>query len=311
MRRYEVALRAGLTLAEGPFWDIASGALWVIDVEAAAGGGAVYRLDPRTGSLTVRPFDGPVGTAVPAVGDEMVIGLADGLYAAGWAEGDERLLAGIEHAHDPTVRVNDAKCDPRGRLFAGTIPIDFRAGISTLYRLGTAGAVPVVRDLAMANGLGWSPAGDTMYLADSRVRRVLAFDYDVETGSVSERRTWVQMPEKAGFPDGLAVDAEGAVWVAAYLGGAVHRYDADGTLVDVVELPVAKVTSVCFGGDGLTDLYVTTSRAGLTEEQLREQPSAGDVLVVPGAGRGLPGVRFDPATLQGDHARPPLPTGGL
>jgi sugar lactone lactonase YvrE len=150
--------------------------------------------------------------------------------------------------------------------------------------------------------MGWSPAGDLMYLVDSRARIIVAFDYDIESGELSGRRTWLTVPETAGFADGMAVDAEGGVWVAMYLGSAVHRYDPDGTLTDVIQLPVRKVTSVCFGGQELADLYITTARAGLTANELMAQPHAGDVFVVPGAGRGQPSVRFDPATIESARA---------
>jgi len=303
MARHEVALHTGLTLGEGPFWDTTDRSLWCVDVEQAT----VHRFDPRTGAHTARTFDAVVGTAVPAVGGGFVVGLPDGVHAADLDGSGNRLLAGVEGADDPTVRVNDAKCDPAGRLWVGTIATDLRPGVSTLYRLGAHGAEPVVRDLALANGLGWSPAGDRMYLADSRAHRILAFDYDVAAGTAVGGRTWLELPESTGYPDGLTVDAEGGVWVAMYLGAAVHRYDPGGALTDVVALPVTKVTSVCFGGAALTDLYVTTACAGLSGTQRAEQPLAGDVLVVPDAGRGLPGVRFDPGTLR---AAPTLTTGG-
>ena len=107
------------------------------------------------------------------------------------------------------------------------------------------------------------------------------------------------VPEEAGYADGMAVDADGGVWVAMYFGSAVHRYDPNGTLTEVIELPVRKVTSVCFGGRDLRDLYITTARAGLTADELIEQPHAGDVFVVSGAGHGQPSVPFDLATIEG------------
>jgi sugar lactone lactonase YvrE len=293
MSWWEVAANPHAELGEGPVWDSEESCLWFVDVREEL----VYRLDPLSGALTSKNVRQPVGAAIPRSDGGLVLGLADGIHLGEWAEPETRLIMPIPGAADPTVQINDAKCDPRGRLWAGTIATDFRAGVSTLYRFGPDGAMPAVVDCALANGMGWSPSGDLMYFVDSRARNIAVFDYNIDSGELSERRTWMTVPEAAGYADGMAVDGEGGVWVALYLGSAVHRYDPDGTLTEVIELPVRKVTSVCFGGEKLADLYITTARAGLTPDELIEQPHAGAVFVVPSAGRGQPSVRFDPATI--------------
>jgi len=295
MSAWEVAVDARAELGEGPVWDAAEACLSFVDVHRQT----VHRFDPVGGALRTHKVGQPVGSAIPRRDGGLVLGLADGIHLAEWGEPQTRLIMPIVGADDPTVQLNDAKCDPHGRLWAGSIATDFRPGVSTLYRFGPQGAVPVVVGCALANGMGWSPTGEVMYFVDSRARIIAAFDYDIDSGHLSGRRTWLTVPEAAGYADGLAVDADGGVWVAMYLGSAVHRYDPDGRLTDVVELPVRKVTSVCFGGRDLTDLYVTTARAGLTAADLIEQPYAGDVFVVSDAGRGQPSVRFDRATIDG------------
>jgi sugar lactone lactonase YvrE len=290
---WEVAVDAHAQLGEGPVWDAAESCLWFVDVPQQR----VHRLDPVGGTLVSQKVGQQVGSAIPRRDGGLVLGLADGIHLAEWGEPQTRLIMSIAGADDPTVQLNDAKCDPRGRLWAGSMATDFRPGVSTLYRFGPQGAVPVVVGCALANGMGWSPTGDLMYFVDSRARIIAAFDYDIDSGELSGRRTWLKVPEAAGYADGMAVDAEGAVWVAMYLGSSVHRYDPDGKLTDVIEMPVRKVTSVCFGGEKLTDLYITSARSGLTPEELIEQPHAGDVFVVPSAGHGQPSVRFDPATI--------------
>jgi sugar lactone lactonase YvrE len=290
---WDVAVDAHAELGEGPVWDTAESCLWFVDVQQQT----VHRLDPVGGTLGSQKVGQPIGSAIPRRDGGLVLGLADGIHLTEWGEPQTRLIMSIAGADDPTVQLNDAKCDPRGRLWAGSIATDFRPGVSTLYRFGPQGAVPVVIGCALANGMGWSPTGDLMYFVDSRARIIAAFDYDIDSGELSGRRTWLKVPEEAGYADGMAVDAEGAVWVAMYLGSAVHRYDPDGTLTDVIELPVRKVTSVCFGGEKLTDLYITTARSGLTPDELIEQAHAGDVFVVHSAGHGQPSVRFDCATI--------------
>jgi sugar lactone lactonase YvrE len=305
MSRCEVAVNAHAELGEGPVWDAAEACLCFVDVHRQT----VHRFDPVDGALASQEVGHAVGSAIPRLDGGLVLGLADGIHLAEWGESETRLIMPIVGAHDPTVRLNDAKCDPRGRLWAGSMATDFRPGVSTLYRFGPQGAVPVVVNCALANGMGWSPAGDLMYFVDSRTRIITAFDYDIDACELSGRRTWMVVPEAAGYADGMAVDADGGVWVAMYLGSAVHRYDPDGALTDVIELPVRKVTSVCFGGQDLTDLYITTARAGLTADELIEQPHAGDVFVVPGAGYGQPSIRFDPATIGGLGAAGPAGSG--
>jgi sugar lactone lactonase YvrE len=257
----------------------------------------VCRLDIPAGTVATEPVRQPISAAIPRTDGGLALALADGLYMMTWGgEGPQRVIA-MDTVDDPTVRLNDAKCDPRGRLWAGSIATDFRPGVSTVYRFGPHGAIPVITGCQLANGMGWSPDATRMYFVDSRARTIEAFDYDIDSGAVSGRRTWLSVPESDGWADGMTVDAEGGVWVAMYLGSAVRRYDPEGALSDVIELPVGKVTSVCFGGPDLADLYITSASAGLSADDLAQQPHAGALFVIPDAGRGLPSARFDPATI--------------
>lgn len=189
-----------------------------------------------------------------------------------------------------SVRFNDGGCDPAGSFYCGTMAYDQRKGAGSLYHLTTEGmASPVVHDLTVANGIGWSPDGTTTYFNDTPTRTIWAFDWDAETG-LTERRPWVRLPEDLpGSPDGLWVDQEGGVWVALYGGSAVHRY-VDRQLSEVVEVPgVTNVTACTFGGDQLQTLYITTTRENIPKG---EQPLAGAVFAVePGVG-GLPVLPF-------------------
>ncbi len=129
------------------------------------------------------------------------------------------------------VRMNDGACDPQGRFWAGTMAYDEAPGAGVLYRLELDGScTTVITGLTISNGIGWSPDGTTMYLADSGTGRVDAFDFDGASGDVTGRRTIVAIDEPGVAPDGLTVDEEGAIWVALWGGGAVHRYGPDGAL---------------------------------------------------------------------------------
>ncbi|MFJ8712266.1 SMP-30/gluconolactonase/LRE family protein [Streptomyces violaceus] len=273
---YEVAVRAEAELGEGPTWDAATGRLLWIDIL----GSRVHTYDPATGRRTVRRTEQHVGAVKPRAGGGLVLNLRDGIgLLDGDADGGFRWL---HHEPVPGRRANDAAVAPDGTLWAGTMRYDESPGGGTLSRVGGDGTVDVVLDdVAVSNGTGWSPDGRLLYYIDSPTRRVDVFDY--EDGRVSGRRTLAEIEDGAGFPDGLTVDADGCVWVALWQGSAVRRYTPDGELDRVIELPVPLVTACAFGGAGLSDLYITTARVGLTEPPA----PAGSVFVVPGAGKGM------------------------
>jgi sugar lactone lactonase YvrE len=188
---------------------------------------------------------------------------------------------------DPSVRMNEGGCDPDGRFYCGSMAYDQRPGIGSLYRLDPDGSVQVVlTDVTISNGLEWSPDDTVAYYVDTPTGRVDVFDYDSERG-LTDRRPFVR-PE-GGNPDGLTVDAEGAVWVALYGGAAVHRYTSDGRLDEVVELPTPHVTACTLGGPDLDRLYVTTSAENLDREA---DPLAGSLFAVDVGVRGRPVREF-------------------
>ncbi|MEW2246160.1 MULTISPECIES: SMP-30/gluconolactonase/LRE family protein [unclassified Streptomyces] len=276
---YEVAVRAEATLGEGPTWDAATGRLLWLDIL----GSRVHTYDPATGRRTVRTTEQHVGAVKPRAGGGLVLNLRDGVGLLD-ADGTFRWL---HHEPVPGRRANDAAVAPDGALWAGTMRYDEAPGGGTLSRItGDGTAEVVLDDVAVSNGTGWSPDGRLMYYIDSPTRRVDVFSY--ADGRVDDRRPFARIEEGAGFPDGLTVDADGCVWVALWDGGAVRRYTPDGRLDRVITLPTPRVTACAFGGPDLTDLYVTTARVGLTAPH----PTAGSLLVVPGAGQGLPQPAF-------------------
>ncbi|MER5193079.1 SMP-30/gluconolactonase/LRE family protein [Streptomyces sp. NPDC002755] len=272
---YELAVRAEATLGEGPTWDPATGRLLWLDIL----GSRLHGYDPSTGRRTVRVTDQHVGAAKPRAGGGLVLNLRDGV---GLLDPDDS-FRWLHHEPVPGRRANDAAVAPDGSLWAGTMRYDEAPGGGTLSRFtGDGSSEPVLDDVAVSNGTGWSPDGTLMYYIDSPTRRVDVFAYAAD-GRVSDRRTLVEIEDGAGFPDGLTVDADGCVWVALWDGGAVRRYTPAGELDRVLTLPTPRVTACAFGGTDLTDLYITTARVGLESPH----PVAGSLLVVPGAGKGL------------------------
>jgi sugar lactone lactonase YvrE len=283
MTSAEIALDAGDELGEGPFWDDLRGELLRVDIS----GGLVHGWNPSTDAAWRRECDEEVGAALPREGAEGLV-LAVGRRIVV----DHQVLAHVEEDR-PGNRFNDCKCDPAGRLWAGTMSGEDAPGEASLYRLAPGGEIErVIPRTTISNGLGWSPAGDGMYFIDSTTHRVDVFDYDAASGEISGRRAFAETDPSDGLPDGMTVDSEGGVWVCMFGGSAMLRYGDDGALEDRVELPVTNPTSPVFGGPDLRTLYVTSARHGLSGEQLAAEPQAGAVLVLQPGVAGLPGNRF-------------------
>lgn len=288
-------------VAESPVWDGRSGMLLWVDVLR----GEVHRTDVGHGSDEVTA----VGTAVGAValrqGDGLVAAAGDGFCLLPGDDGAPidwlwRIGYGPAPPAPPVtapnalvLRMNDAKCDPAGRLWGGSMTVDRRPGACGLYRLEAGGVVTTALDgVTVSNGLGFSPDGRTMYYIDTPRRTIDAFDFDVASGAIHGRRSFVVLEDGVGNPDGMTVDSSGALWVALAHGSAIRRYTPAGRLDTVVPMPVAKVTSCTFGGGDLRTLFVTSACVGLSERELVDQPLAGAVLAVETGIAGLPADRF-------------------
>jgi sugar lactone lactonase YvrE len=198
---------------------------------------------------------------------------------------------------NPGTTLNDARCDALGRLWAGTVSPDWREHAEGgLYRVDVdRTATRVLSSVGASNGLGWSPGDETMYYVDSATRRVDAFEYDVDAGRISNRRTFASV-ELDGYPDGLCVDVEGGVWVAVAYGGAICRYEPSGRLDEVLRLPVRAVTSCTFGGKTLDTLYITTS-ADIDIELGNSNNTAGCLFVADVGVRGFQDTPFQSMEL--------------
>ena len=263
---------------EGPVWWPAWGGLRWVDMLD----GDVLSLD---GDGVRRLHVGAVAAAIrPRRQGGMVLGVERGFALADDAGTLRRLP---ELWADETVRMNEGGCDPDGRFYCGSMAYDAAIDRGALYRLDTDGRVDVVlTGVTISNGLAWSPDGSVAYYVDTPTRAVDVFSYDAERG-LHDRRRFVAIPETAGQPDGLTVDAAGGIWVAMYGGGAVLHFGPDATLETRVELPARDVTACTFGGPDLDRLYVTTSR-----QDGDPSPLAGSVFRVDIGVRGLPAATF-------------------
>jgi len=263
--------------AEGPVWSPSWGGLrWVDmlagDVLSFGAGDEIERLHVGTVAAALRPRKG--GGAV--IGVERGFALEDG---------DGELTYLDELWSDTAVRMNEGACDPDGRFYCGSMAYDKTPGAASIYRLDADGATSVVIDgVTVSNGLDWTPDGTLAFYNDTATRSIQVFDYDRDSG-LTGRRTFVDVPEQEGHPDGLTVDSEGGVWAALNHGGQVRRYSPDGEVDAVIEVPVSQVTACTFGGEGLDELFVTTSRENLSPG---DEPQAGSLF------RAEPGIAGQP-----------------
>ncbi|MCX6362703.1 MAG: SMP-30/gluconolactonase/LRE family protein, partial [Actinobacteria bacterium] len=239
---FEIAVLPTAQLGEGPRWDETSATLLWVDVPLKR----VHRYDPETGEDTVQKVSDVVSLALPRRRGGVVVGLPDGLH---FLNGKQSIgLVAIESERTDT-RTNDGACDAAGRLWVGTMALDERSPVGALYRVDPDYSVTtILTGTTISNGLGWSPSGRSFYFVDSPTCRVDVFDCDLATGTLENRRPLAAVEVEGAVPDGLNVDAEGCVWVALHGGWGLNRYSPEGELVAEVRLPVAKVTSCCFGG---------------------------------------------------------------
>ncbi len=271
MTEVEHLLKAANQLGEGPLWHAGEKALYWVDIE----GECFHRLFPDTGKQDTYHVGQPIGCLAFRASGGLVLALRDGL---GFWDFDLQIfhLAKNPEVGRQNARFNDGRVDRKGRFWVGTMGDDKG---SSLYRLDPDGAIHTMETgIMISNGIGWSPDIQTMYYTDSPLRVIYAYDFDPASGLIKNRRSFVQVPEGEGFPDGLCVDSEGFVWSAHWDGWRITRYDPDGKVERVIPLPVGRPTSCAFGGPELNQLYVTSAWTGLSEVDRSEQPLAGDLL---------------------------------
>lgn len=280
----ELVADAHAIVGEGPVWDVSAGLLVWVDIE----GKRIYEFDPATGvnrEIEVPQYPGAV---VRRASGGYMAAVTNG-FASVDRDGRFELVVSVE-ADLPENRMNDGKCDPQGRFWAGTTRMTHDAPIGVLHRLDADLSLhPMVGELWVSNGLDWTFDERHMYFIDSFGGSVDVFDFDAETGDIANRRPLIEVPESWGTPDGMTLDAEGCLWVAFWGSSRVRRFDAEGRLDREITLPVTQVTSCAFGGPDLCDLYITSGSRGLDAEALEREPHAGGLF------RARPGVQGRPA----------------
>lgn len=263
------------TLGETPVWSAAEQALYWVDVRRPA----MHRYAPGAAAATTFAMPELVGSLALCERGGLLVGLRTSVRRFDPATGRLDIVAQPESGN-PDMRLNDGRCDRRGRFWVGSMNDVTRGPEGHLFRIDPSGECSAVQDrIVVPNSLAWSLDNRTMYFAGPDLRGLFAYDFDLESGAMSGRRVFAQY-EAPALPDGATVDAEGYLWCAAYQGWRVTRYAPDGRIDRTVELPVQNPTSLAFGGPGLRTLFVTTARQRISEDDLAKQPLAGAVLAL-------------------------------
>lgn len=283
----EIALSVRAHHSEGPLWDAATARLWWVDIM----GERVHCSDPESGIDTSWSTRGQPGGVVLDQSGAPVLAAPDGLALLDRGSGAASLRVPIE-ADRPENRANDVKVDDLGRVWVGTMAYDKRPGSAALYRVDDGGVTCVVDGLTISNGPAFDVARGLLYLADTAPCVVDVFEMDPATGALGDRRRFLDLSEEQVWPDGMAVDDDGLLWVALGRAGAVRRYGADGALEDVVAVPTSNPTSVAFGGVDGGDLFITTSWVDC--DQRADEPHAGAIFCCRPGVTGRPSPRCAP-----------------
>lgn len=277
-------------LGEGPVWDADRNTICWIDILS----GKIHEYSFLDLSHKIHHVRQTIGSLAICESGDFVAALKDGFAFIERKNGEVKMIVNPEQ-HLANNRFNDGKCDPAGRFWAGTMSLTEDKGAGSLYVLENNHTYSKkMEGVTISNGMAWSSDQKQLFYIDTPSMKVSAFDYDVINGSISNRRTVIQIEESDGYPDGMTIDSEGMLWIAHWNGWQVSRWNpANGEKLLSIKLPVAKVTSCTFGGDNLTDLFITTAQVGLAQNELLDQPLAGSLFVIRHCGfAGTPSFKF-------------------
>ncbi len=273
--KIELVLDARATIGESPCWVPPENALYWIDIKAPA----LHRLNLADGGTDSWPLPADIGAFALDGQGRALLALRDGLYWLDLAVG--ALALEVAAPFDPAlIRFNEGACDAEGRFWVGTMtdpPEGVESDITGLLYSYTAadGLVPHPDFAFITNGMAWNADETAFYVAHSKQRVIYKYLYDRQTGELGAKTEFVRFGDEPGIPDGAAIDAEGGYWCAVHGGGCLRRYQPDGKLDMIIDLPVSQPTMCCFAGANLETLYITSAREKLDAAALEKEPYAG------------------------------------
>lgn len=279
----EVLFEVEAWLGEGPVWDARSGTLYWLDIlnkRIYANAEILAELDDFIGCIALRKSGG--------------LALTKRFSFASLSFDPVRETYLSAPAGEPSNnRFNDGKCDPRGRLIAGTMDINEKDPTGSLYSFDGTSTTKLLTGVTISNGMAWSPEGKTFYYIDTPTREVKAFDYDLDRGTIANPRVAVRVPGTLGWPDGMTSDTQGNLWIAMWGGSQITKWNpGTGRLLEQIAVPVIQPSSCTFGGKNMNELFITSARKGLDEAALKQYPLSGGVFRLKTNTEGMPAFEF-------------------
>ena len=249
-------------IGENPLWHPQEQSVYWTDIDR----GKIFCFDTKTNTHK-QVYQGAAVSGFTVQEDgKLLLFMAKGAVAT-WEKGNLEYII-KEIPEDRETRFNDVIADPRGRVFCGMCGTPgIKNSLGKLYRIDTDGSInTVLENIIGPNGIGFNLDTTKMYYTDSGRGTIYEFDYDIETGSISNQRIFIKVPHEKGVPDGMTVDSKGYIWSARWDGSAVYQYDPKGIEMQKITFPAKKVSSVTFGGPNYMDMYVTTALQGSSKE---------------------------------------------
>ena len=278
----EILYDVKATLGEGPAWDEKTQTLYWVDIL----GKRIY-----AGGEVLTELDDYIGCLAPTKNGHLIVGKRASFVDFDPATSQQTVLVTLPES--ATNRMNDGKCDPTGRLIAGTMDMNETDPTGSVYSYDGKSNRVLFRDVTISNGMAWSPEHKTFYYIDTPTCEVRAYDYDVKTGEIANRRKAFDVPKSLGWADGMTSDTEGNLWIAMWGGAQVTRWNPNtGQLLEQIPIPALQSSCPVFGGKNRNELYVTSARKGMSESDLNKYPLSGGLFKVETKYEGMPTFEF-------------------
>ena len=289
-KNWKVVTKHFCLLGESPVWDNKQKRIFWIDIM----NGMIQYYYPASGKFGTFQLGQTIGSIALKRSGGLIAALKSGFAEIDLNRETIRLNSEVE-TNLPDNRFNDGKCDPIGRFWAGTMSISNTPHAGSLYVLEKNFVCTKIVGVSCSNGLAWSPDHKTLYYIDTPTSSVVAYDYNIITGNITNKNIVINIPKEEGYPDGMTIDKEGMLWIALWGGWKIARYNPrTGKQLYQFSLPVSRVSSCIFGGDTLEDIYITSARTGLSEDDLKNQPLSGSLFVIKKSGfKGMDTFEFN------------------
>lgn len=287
--KVELVLDTKSALGEGAIWNPKNNLLYWVNIT----GETLNIYNPATCENKELRTGQSTSSVVPSESGKVIVSLQNGIYQMDISTGSKKFIVDPDSIITEN-RYNDGKCDPAGRFWVGTMRSGGEENNGALYRFdGDGSAHLMLEGVSISNGIVWSHDHTKMYYIDTPTRKVQAFDYDNETGTISNGHVAIEIPKETGAPDGMTIDENGNLWIALWGGAAVSCWNPEtGDLIDKIEVPAMNVTSCAFGDDDFGTLYITSATQGLEKEALEKYPLSGGLFKVSPGVKGVPAYFF-------------------